>query len=293
MKSIKTNTILSKHKYKNMWFNIDYIMNLYRGCCHGCIYCDARSDCYQITDFDQVTVKENAISILEKELKATRNKGIIGIGSMSDTYNPFEKNQTITRQALLLLARYGFGVSLVTKSDLIVRDIDVLKEIQKHAPIICKLTITTIDDTLSKKIEPNVCCSSNRFNALEKLTSEGIFSGIMLMPILPYITDNEQQIISLIRRAHECGARFIYPAFGMTLRANQRDYYYEQLDRIFPNLKEKYVQQYGDAYNCQAENSKKLYHIFVSECQKTGLLFQMKDIIAAYMQHTPQQLKLF
>lgn len=293
MKSIKANTILSKHKYKNAWFNIDYTMNLYRGCCHGCIYCDSRSDCYQIADFDQVAVKENAISILEKELKAKRNKGIIGIGAMSDTYNLFEKNQHITRQALSLLARYGFGVSVVTKSDLIVRDIDVLKEIQKHAPIICKLTITTIDDELSKKIEPNVCCSSNRFDALEKLASEGIFSGVMLMPILPYITDNEQQIISLIRRARECGARFVYPAFGMTLRANQRDYYYEQLDLIFPNLKEKYIQQYGDAYNCQTENSKKLYRIFVSECQKTGLLFQMKDIISAYMQHTPQQLKLF
>lgn len=293
MKTIKANTILSKFKHKNTWFGIDYNMNLYRGCCHGCIYCDSRSDCYQIADFDQVAVKENAISILEKELKAKQNKGIIGIGSMSDTYNPFEKKQCITRQALSLVARYGFGVSVVTKSDLIVRDIDILKEIQKNAPVICKLTITTVDDDLSKKIEPHVCSSSDRFNALEKLTSEGILSGVMIMPILPYITDDEQQIIQLIRKAHECGARFVYPAFGMTLRANQRDYYYEKLDQLFPNLKEKYIQQYSDTYSCQTKNSKKLYRIFASECQKLGLLFQMKDIIANYMQHTSQQLKLF
>ena len=282
MEFVKAKTILSKVKYGADWYGIDYNVNLYRGCSHGCIYCDSRSNCYHIDNFDVPKGKENALVILENELSKKKEKGVVGIGSMSDTYNPFEKQYELTRGALKLLSKYNFGVSIDTKSDLILRDLDILKEINSKNNVIIKFTITTPNDELSKIIEPRVCASSKRFEAIKTLNDNGIFTGIMMNPVLPFITDNEENIKRLVRMAYESGARFIQTYMGMTLRENQRDYYFEQLDKHFKGLKDKYIKYYGERYNCAVPNYKRLYKIFIDECDKYGILYNMKDIIKTY-----------
>ena len=294
MEFIKTKTILSKVKYGNTWYGVDYNMNLYRGCPHGCIYCDSRSNCYHIDNFDVPRGKENAILILEKELQKNK-KGIVGIGSMSDTYNPEDLKYEQTRNALKLISKYNYGVSIDTKSDLILRDIDILKKINEKNNVIIKFTITTPHDELSKIIEPNVCVSSKRFEAIKKLSDNGIFTGIMMNPVLPFITDGKEDIKLLVKKAHESKAKFIHTYMGMTLRENQRDYYYQKLDKYFKGTKEKYIKYYKENYNCPVPNYKQLYKIFTDECDKYGILYKMDDIIKAYQKEIKEneQLKLF
>lgn len=295
MEFVKAKTILTKVKYGSEWYGVDYNMNLYRGCSHGCIYCDSRSNCYHIDNFDRVRGKENALYILEKELSKKRIKGVVGIGSMSDTYNPLEIKYEQTRGALKLISKYGFGVSIDTKSDLILRDLDLLKEINSKNNVIIKFTITTPDDKLSKIIEPNVCVSSKRLEAIKILSDNGIFSGIMLNPVLPFITDKEEDIKALVRLASEYGAKFIHTYMGMTLRENQRDYYFNKLEEHFIGLKSKYIKTYGDKYNCMPKNYKYLYNVFVNECNKYGVLYKMDDIIKAYKKKdaSNEQISLF
>ena len=295
MEFIKAKTILSKVKYGDTWYGVDYNMNLYRGCSHGCIYCDSRSNCYHIDNFDVPKGKENALVILENELSKRHDHGVIGIGSMSDTYNPLEKQYEQTRGALKLLLKYNFGVSIDTKSDLILRDLDLLKEINSKNNVIIKFTITTPHDELSKVIEPHVCVSSKRFEAIKKLTDNGIFAGIMMNPILPFITDSEEDIKEMVRLAHESGAKFIQTFMGMTLRENQRDYYYEKLDKHFKGLKDKYIKYYGNNYNCPIPDYKRLYKVLTTECDKYGILYNMKDIIKGYKKEIKdnEQITLF
>ncbi|MDO4282509.1 MAG: radical SAM protein [Clostridia bacterium] len=282
MEFIKAKTILSQAKNGEKWYGIDYNMNLYRGCSHGCIYCDSRSNCYHIENFDIVCGKENTLTILEKELICKRKRGVIGIGAMSDTYNPQELKYEITRGALKLISKYGYGVSIDTKSDLILRDIDLLKEINRKNHVIVKFTITTPKDELAKIIEPNVCVSSKRFRAIKTLSENGIFVGIMLNPVLPFITDNEEDIKGLVRLASMSGAKFIHTYMGVTLRENQREYFYQKLEQNFEGLKQKYRKAYGNRYYCSVPNAKGLYKIFTMECDQYGILYQMQDIIKAY-----------
>lgn len=282
MEFVKAKTILTKVKNGDMWYGIDYNMNLYRGCSHGCIYCDSRSNCYHIDDFDNVKVKENALSILENEFARKKQKGVIGIGAMSDTYNPQELNYELTRSALKLIDKYGFGVSIDTKSDLVLRDLDLLKRMSRKNDVIVKLTITTHNDDLSKIIEPKVCVSSKRFDTVKELSDNGIFTGIMMNPTLPFITDKPDDIKQMVHSASKSGAKFIHTFLGVTLRENQRDYYYEQLDRYFPHLKDRYIRAYGDRYMCNVQNRSYLFKIFKEECEKYGILYDMKDIIKAY-----------
>ncbi len=231
MEFINAKTILTKVNNGNEWYGVDYNMNLYKGCSHGCIYCDSRSNCYHIDNFDKVRGKENALAILESELIRKKNKGVVGIGAMSDTYNPLERVYEQTRGALKLISKYGYGVSIDTKSNLILRDLDLLKEINTKNNVIVKFTITTPHDELSKIIEPNVCPSSERLKAIKELSDNGIFTGIMLNPTLPFLTDKEEDIKLLVQLAHQAGAKFIHTYMGMTLRENQRDYYYDKLDQ--------------------------------------------------------------
>lgn len=295
MEFVKAKTILTKVKDGSEWYGVDYNMNLYRGCSHGCIYCDSRNNCYHIDNFDRVRGKENALYILEKELSKKRTKGVVGIGSMSDTYNPLEIKYEQTRGALKLISKYGFGVSIDTKSDLVLRDLDLLKEINSKNNVIIKFTITTPDDKLSKIIEPNVCVSSKRLEAIKTLNDNGIFAGIMLNPVLPFITDNEEDIKTLVRLASEYGTKFIHTYMGMTLRENQRDYYFNKLEEHFIGLKNKYIKTYGDKYNCMPPNHKYLYNVFVKECDKYGILYKMDDIIKAYKKKdaSNEQISLF
>ena len=211
-----------------------------------------------------------------------RKKGVVGIGAMSDTYNRFEKQLQLTRCSLQLLLKYRFGVSIDTKSDLVLRDIDLLKQINQQQSVIIKITITTPYDDLSRKIEPYVCVSSKRFQAVKKLADGGLFVGIMMNPILPFITDNEEAIVLMVKKAYESGAKFIHTYMGLTLRDQQRDYYYKQLDQLFPGSRQVYERMYGNRYMCYSKKAKKLYTLFEQECQKYHLLYKMEDIIKAY-----------
>lgn len=294
MKLIPAKTILSGYAEHNDWFGCNYNMNIYKGCCHGCIYCDSRSECYRIDDFDEVRAKENALEIIERELKGKRRKGVIGTGAMSDPYNPFEKTYQLTRCALELIRRYGFGVSIATKSSLVARDVDILKEISRYAPVLVKITVTTCDDDLSTKLEPHVARSSERFAALKRLTEQGIFAGILLMPVLPFIEDTQENITGIIHLAQENGARFIYPGFGVTLRQNQREWFYAQLDKHFPGIREKYERTFGEAYSCHSPRSRTLYKLLSDECRSKGMLYKMEDIIRHYKTgYGQEQVSLF
>ena len=295
MEFVKAKTILTKVKDGSEWYGVDYNMNLYRGCSHGCIYCDSRSNCYHIDNFDRVRGKDNALYILENELSKKKVKGVVGIGAMSDTYNPLERKYEQTRGALKLISKYGYGVSIDTKSNLILRDIDLLKEINAKNNVIIKFTITTPNDELSKIIEPNVCVSSKRLEAIKILNDNGIFAGIMLNPVLPFITDKEEDIKELVRLASEYGARFIHTYMGMTLRENQRDYYFDRLEEHFEGLKDRYIKTYGEKYNCIVPNYKYLFKVFAEECNKYGILYKMEDIIKAYKKEiiSNEQISLF
>jgi DNA repair photolyase len=291
---IPAKTIISAYAENNAWFGANYNMNIYKGCSHGCIYCDSRSDCYRVDNFDQVRAKENAMAIIERDLKSKRRKGVVGMGAMSDPYNHLEKEFKLTRGALEIINCLGFGIAIATKSDLITRDTDIIKEISKHSPVLIKFTITTADDSLCKKIEPNAPLSSLRFNAIREMAQQGVFTGILLMPVLPFIEDNEENIGKIIELAHENGAKFIYPAFGVTLRENQRDWYYKKLDEYLPGVREKYIKTYGNAYECRSLKAKALWEFFQGKCKEMGILYKMDEIIAAYKSpYRKEQLSLF
>ncbi|NFA59917.1 radical SAM protein [Clostridium sporogenes] len=282
---IPAKTLISNYNKNNWWFGINYNMNIYKGCSHGCIYCDSRSECYGVENFDKVRAKKDAIQIITNELRKKRKKGVIGTGAMSDPYNPFEKEMMITREALKEINNFNFGIAIATKSDLVLRDIDILKKIKSHSPTLIKITITTFDDELCKRIEPNVCVTSKRFKAIKGLSNNGIFTGILLMPILPFINDNEENIVQIVRKAHECGAKFIFAyGMGLTLRGNQREYFYNSLMEKFPNknIVAKYKETFGNKYECASLNHKRLWYIFKNECEKLGILYKMEDIILAY-----------
>ena len=294
MEFVSAKTIISGYAEHNAWFGNNYTMNIYKGCCHGCIYCDSRSECYRIDNFDVVRAKKDALALINKELKSKKRTGVIGTGAMSDPYNPFEKEYSLTRGALELINIHGFGVSIATKSALVARDIDILKKIQSHSPVLVKITVTTCDDELCKKIEPNVGVASKRLSAIKELSDNGIFAGILLMPVLPFLEDNEENIAGIVKLAHENGAKFIYPAFGMTLRQNQRDWYYKKLDENFPGIKQKYIQQFKNDYECRSPKAKALWQLFRSECDKFGILYKMNDIINAYKKgYEDNQISMF
>lgn len=296
MEYIPAKTIVTKTKSADAWFGIDYNMNIYKGCCHGCIYCDSRSDCYCIEDFDRVRAKENALRIVRDDLRRKVRTGVVGTGAMSDPYNPFEKDLQLTRHALELVNAFGFGAAIATKSTLLLRDADILAEIAEHSPVLCKVTITTADDALSQKLEPGVPPSSERFEMVRQLSGQGLFAGILLMPVLPFLEDSEENIRAIVRHTAQAGGRFIYPAFGMTLRQNQREWYYDKLNQLFSGqgLVEKYIKRYGNRYECTSPRASRLWNVFTEDCSKYGIRYQMRDIVWGYKQkYQVSQLSLF
>lgn len=294
MNYIPAKTIVSGYAEQNTWFGCNYNMNIYKGCCHGCIYCDSRSECYNVDNFDEVRAKENALSTIERELRSKRRKGIIGTGSMSDPYNPFERDLCLTRNALELIDRYGFGVAIATKSDLVLRDIDILQRISAHSPVLIKLTVTTSDDELCKKLEPRVAVSSRRFEVIRQLSDAGLNCCVLMMPVLPFIEGTAENVGSIVSLAHENGAKYIYPAFGVTLRQNQREWFFMKLDELFPSLKEKYISTFGTSYECHCPNHKELWSVFRTNCDSRGILYKMTDIVTDYKSgFDTQQLSLF
>ncbi len=276
MRTIQAKTILSSVKQgADTWFGIRYNMNLYRGCQHGCIYCDSRSNCYQLGDLSDIRMKDNALQLLEKELRSKRERGTIGFGSMNDPYMPAEKEYELTRNALKLAYRYKFPVHIITKSNLVIRDIDLLKEISKVYAAI-SLTITTCIDELSIQIEPGAPVSSIRFDAVKQLADAGIYTGITLMPVLPFITDAKENIRDIVIKAKQCGASYIIAAMGTTQREGQREHYYDQLDKRFPGLTPKYEQRYGNQYQCDTPNSDELWTVFKNVCSQLSMPIRMK-----------------
>lgn len=294
METVPAKTIVTNAKAPSAWFGARYMMNIYRGCCHGCIYCDSRSECYRVEDFDTVHAKENALAIIRSDLNRKTRSGVVATGAMSDPYNPFERETELTRHALELISAYGFGAAIATKSDLICRDIDVLREIHANAPVLCKMTVTTTDDALAKKIEPRAPSPTQRFDALARLAQAGLPTCILLMPVLPWLTDSEENIRAIVRSAKEAGVMGIYPAFGVTMRDRQRAHLYEALDREFPGLREKYAARYGTRYSCGVPRAKALWHLFSTACDQAGLFYHMRDIIRRYQRgYGDGQLSLF
>ena len=265
------------------WFGTDHTVNLYRGCCHGCLYCDSRSDCYRNPDFDRVTAKADALRILRDELARKVRPAFIGMGAMSDPYNPFEEELLLTRHALELIDAYDCGVSVDTKSDLIVRDIDLYQSIQTHSPVICKITVTTVDEELAAKVEPRAPSPARRLEAIRKLAEAGLFCGVLLMPVLPFLEDRPEQVLSVVDRSADAGAKFIYSGFGVTMRQGQREYFLRELDRAFPgeHLSRRYLARYGDRYRCPSPRARELWEVFTARCRERGLLYQMPHIVSA------------
>ena len=282
MQTIPAKTIVTSTQNGAGWFGARYNMNIYRGCSHGCIYCDSRSECYRNDDFDTVCAKQDALRIIRDDLRRKTQPGVVSTGAMSDPYNPFERTEQLTRHALELLAAYGFGAAIATKSDLICRDIDVLHEIHATAPVLCKLTVTTADDALARAIEPHAPPPSARLDALARLSDAGLPTCILLMPVLPWLTDTEENIRTLVRRAGEAGVPYIYPALGLTLRDRQRAYFYQQLDRSFPGLKQKYIARYGTRYQCASPHAWQLWTVFTRACDEVGIFYRMRDITRRY-----------
>lgn len=295
MEYIPAKHILHRSK-STEWFGTDHTANLYRGCCHGCIYCDSRSDCYHIEDFDRVRAKADALRILRDDLARLIRPAFITLGSMSDPYNPFEEELQLTRHALELIDAYQCGVAVATKSDRIVRDGDILRSIQSHSPVICKLTVTTADDELAAKLEPGAPPPSRRLAALEELSGQGIFCGVLLTPVLPFLEDSGENVLGVAEAAARAGARFVYAQFGVTLRGNQRAWYYGQLEERFPGqgLAARHASRYGERYWCASPRAKALWERFSRRCGELGLLCSMKSIVrAATMAYPDRQLSFF
>ncbi len=245
-------------------------MNLYRGCQHQCIYCDSRSDCYRIGDFSEIRVKVNALDLLEDVLPRKRMRGTIGFGSMNDPYMPVEREYQLTGKALEIISSNKFPVHILTKSDLVLRDIDLLENISRVYAAV-SFTITTADDELARKLEPGAPLPSDRFRAMLKLAEAGILTGVTMMPLLPFLEDNEQNILQIVSRADDSGAAYIIPSFGVSLRPGSREYYYHKLDQLFPGLKEKYINKYGDQYQCSVPGWRELNKAFQEEINRTGI----------------------
>ncbi len=272
-------------------------MNIYRGCTHGCIYCDSRSKCYQFTHpFEDIEVKQNAPELLEKALKSKRKKCMIGTGAMSDPYMHCEKDLQLTRKCLEIILQYGFGAAIQTKSDLILRDIDLLSEINKSAKCVVQITLTTYDDELCSILEPNVCNTKRRIEVLEMMQERGIPTVVWLTPILPFINDTTDNISAILNECIRTGVNGIIDfGMGLTLREGDREYYYDALDKHFPGMKERYIRQYGNAYELPSPNSRELRALFQDICKKNGIL-STPDECFRYMSDLPDkytQMSLF
>jgi len=272
---IETKSILSDlKKDADTWFGLRYSMNLYRGCQHGCIYCDSRSACYRMDRLDRIYVKENALEVLERTLASKRVKDTIGFGSMNDPYMPLERQYQMTRRALEIIANYRFPVHIITKSDLVIRDIDLLQRISGVYAAV-SVTITTFDDVLCKKLEPFAPVTSKRFEAIRRLSEAGIYCGVTLMPVLPFLNDNEENIVSILEEAAACGAQYVVGYMGMTLREGSREYYYDKLDQLFPGLSDKYRQTFGQKYGINSPDYKHLFTVFYDTCKRLNLQTKM------------------
>ena len=274
-------------------------MNIYRGCSHGCIYCDARSTCYQMNhDFEDIEVKINAPALLERALKSKKKKCMIGTGAMSDPYIPLEMDLGLTRQCLELIDYYGFGLAIQTKSDRILRDLNLLKSINTKAKCVVQMTLTTYDEELCKKLEPAVCTTKRRAEVLNIMRDEGIPTVVWMSPILPFINDTRENIEGLLSYCNLAKVKGILQfGMGLTLRDGDRQYYYQQLERFLPGMVERYIRTYQEQYELPSPNEKELMDLLIGECKKNQMMYRARDIFEYMHRYESkmdgQQLSLF
>ena len=267
-----------------------YGMNIYRGCSHGCIYCDSRSKCYQFTHaFEDIEVKQNAPELLEKALRSKRKKCMIGTGAMSDPYMHCEEELRLTRKCLEIIHKYGFGAAIQTKSDRILRDIDLLDEINRSAKCVVQITLTTYDDDLCSILEPHVCNTKRRIEVLEIMRDRGIPTIVWLSPILPFINDTAENITSIMNECVRTGVKGIIDfGMGLTLREGDREYYYAALDKHFPGMKQRYIRRYGNSYELPSPDAKELASTVQKICKENGILSTPEDCFS-YMRELPEK----
>ena len=267
-----------------------YGMNIYRGCSHGCIYCDSRSKCYQFTHaFEDIEVKQNAPELLEKALRSKRKKCMIGTGAMSDPYMHCEEELRLTRKCLEIIHKYGFGAAIQTKSDRILLDIDLLDEINRSAKCVVQITLTTYDDDLCSILEPHVCNTKRRIEVLEIMRDRGIPTFVWLTPILPFINDTAENITSIMNECVRTGVKGIIDfGMGLTLREGDREYYYAALDKHFPGMKQRYIRRYGNSYELPSPDAKELASIVQKICKENGILLTPEECFS-YMREMPEK----
>ena len=266
-------------------------INVYRGCTHGCIYCDARSTCYRMEHpFEDVAVKVNAPALLDDALRRRRSRCMIGTGSMCDPYLPLEQETLLTRRCLEVIDRYGFGVSVLTKSDLVLRDLDLLKRINEKTKAVVCTTLTTFDEDLCRILEPNVCTTRRRFEMLKTMHENGIHTGAWLCPILPFINDTEENLRGLLDYCFGAGVEVIVNfGMGVTLRDGDRQYFYAQLDKHFPGMKERYIRAFGERYECPSPNARRLSAILRKECAARNVICGSEQAMAWLMEFEDRQ----
>ena len=267
-----------------------YGMNIYRGCSHGCIYCDSRSKCYQFTHpFEDIEVKRNAPELLEKALRSKRKKCMIGTGAMSDPYMHCEEELRLTRRCLEIINKYGFGAAIQTKSDRILQDIDLLDEINRSAKCVVQITLTTYDDGLCSILEPNVCNTKRRIEVLEMMRERGIPTVVWLTPILPFINDTTENITALMNECVRVGVKGIIDfGMGLTLREGDREYYYAALDKYFPGMKQQYIHRYGNSYELPSPNARELINIVQRACKENEIMCTPEECFS-YMRELPEK----
>lgn len=273
-------------------------MNLYRGCVHGCIYCDSRSRCYHIDHpFEDIEVKRNALDLLDAALRKKRRRGMLSTGAMTDPYIPEEEIFGLTRGAMRLALRHGFGFTLQTKSTRVLRDLPLLQELNARTRCVVQMTLTTADEALCRRIEPNVSATLERARALQTLADAGVPTIAWLTPILPFINDTPENLLAVLRLLKDAGVRgVIFFGAGLTLREGSREYFYAQLDRLFPGLKERYARTYGLRYEIPSPDNDRLCRLFHDFCESNNLMHDNNQIFA-YLRNFPDppsgQLSLF
>lgn len=255
-------------------------MNVYRGCTHGCIYCDSRSRCYHMDhEFTDIEVKQNAPELLEQALRRKREKCMIGTGAMCDPYLHCEEELKLTRRCLEIIDRHGFGLAIQTKSCRILRDMDLLQSIHQKAKCVVQMTLTTFDEDLCRMVEPNVSTTRERYEALKIFHKEGIPTVVWMTPILPFLNDTPQNVRGILEYCFDAGVKgVICFGMGLTLREGDREYYYQALDKHFPGLKQRYVRHFGLDYECPSPRAQELWKIFDEECRKHGVMHRTEDL---------------
>ena len=270
-KTIVTNTKTLNYRY----IATEYVMNIYHGCSHGCVYCYARGEYYKIADFDRVKAKKDALRIIRDDLERKTKPGIVGTGGMTDHYNNEEREHKLTRSALELINAYSFGACVLTKSDLVLRDADILSDIKTHSPVCINFSITYAEDPDGLAVEPGAPASSDRFAAIKELAGKGIITGVLLDPVVPYVTDTEENIRGVVKRSKEAGASYIYASISVTMEGVQRDYFFDKMEPIHPGIREKYEKRYKNYYRCRCPGERKLWYAFADECEKQGVVHDM------------------